>query len=276
MNEHDPNDQRLRAAFSARLDAAPAPDAAIYARTARLIDDAPRAKRAPWKSAAAWWTALAAPARWALAAALVTVGGTAAFQGVHGGTTSGTNVFHDMVVKRDSLPAKSTAASASSPAADMRTLPQRTQTATIDLAVGNIPLTIMQARSIARRESATMYVRTSLLVLTMPRANLDAAMHSIEALGTVRSHSLRTTDLTASLNSSAARLSALRQQAAALLARLRSFGGSAYQLSLLDDLHRNIRAAEIDARALQQSATHSTLTVTMEAKAPTVAPVKGT
>src|ERR1700726_4999751 len=79
MNPRKIPEERLRAAFEARLDAAPDPSDAMRARTLAAIGSQPAPRASRWQSATRRWSALAAPARFATAAAIVIVGGTIAF-----------------------------------------------------------------------------------------------------------------------------------------------------------------------------------------------------
>jgi hypothetical protein len=268
VSEHDPSDAQLRETFAARLDGAPEPDAAMYERTMNRIDDLPHANARPvWKSAAAWWTALALPARWALAAAVVTVGGTAAFQGVRGGALPVTYTPREaLIIKRDVVPARSRAFP--SPAAGMpqTQFAQIARTARIGITVGSLPLAGEQIARLAREEKGALRASDAAhIVLAVPARDFDGTMHALETLGTIRSRSVHTDDVGDALRNTSDRLAALRRKQAALLVQTHVDGveRSDQLAGQLGNVRDQIAQLESHERSLQRSVATATLTITM-------------
>jgi hypothetical protein len=214
----DPSDEQLRAGFAARLAAAPQPSSAMRARTLAAIAAGDAARVTPgWRSAARWWSALAAPARFATAAAIVVLGGSVAF-----GTFK---VTHDRAALPDAAPATRITLDRESAAA-----PAIAHKATLELTVRDVGRAARSVGDIAsraggaivsQRDDGSSHARVapgSHIVLHVPVAQLDATLADLAALGSVRSRSIRATDITALLASNARALA--QAQRAASVARI--------------------------------------------------------
>jgi hypothetical protein len=210
----DRSEARLRAVFQARLDAAPPPGDAVWARTLTAIN-ADRPRRVPRRSPARWWNALAAPARFATAAAIVIVGGTVAF-----GTVK---AVHDRA-----------AAPAASPATRI-TLDRWVASgshvahaAQLELAVLDVAAAAHGVAAVARRERGAVIEQSPApraaslrIVVRVPAARLAQTLAALSALGTTRSHSETSLDLSARLAENARALAAAQHAwARADIARL--------------------------------------------------------
>jgi hypothetical protein len=242
MNEHDPSDPALHSAFSARLDDAPVPSDAMYARVMETIEPAP-----------SMWTYVAPPLRWAAAAIIVIVGGTAIFQTIHAGS-------HDLppyattVVMRDSQPHV------------LHINLPVVRSANMRIFVNNMPVAFERLTTIAQREKASPTEKTvtshsiETTILVDPE-RLAATMHSVAALGTVHSSSTRSDNVGADIRKTTAALLTLRQQESSL----RANGAGPSSASLVDVQGR---AALLSAhlQVLSRNIATATLHVTFTAQ----------
>jgi hypothetical protein len=255
--DHGSDDADLRSRLRERLEVAPEPPAAMFERTLRRIGSRPGAPATPsWMSAAGWWQALAAPGRFALAAAIVVVGGTIAFDTVK--------------LTREHERALSTAAAPTIISMD-RVAPRTAQlarTATIQLTVVDVPATVRRIAAAARgaggvvtapraadwaAQTANPTVR---LTLRLPAARLDATLRAVATFGSVRSRSVRSIDLAATLRGTDLQLEALRRSSAHTAPALRA------------DVHRKIAQLSAHRNALAERVANATLAVTLFAGSP--------
>lgn len=209
----DPTETRLRAAFQARLDAAPPPSDAVLARTLAAID-ADRPAAGPRKVPARWWNALAAPARFATAATIVVVGGTIGF-----GTLK---AIHDRAAVPAATPATRITFDRWATSG-----PHIAHTAALQLAVLDVATAARGVATIAQRERGAVIAQLPAaagmrIVVRVQATRLTPTLAALRALGTTRSSTASSLDLGARLAANARALAAAqRASARADIARLR-------------------------------------------------------
>lgn len=199
MNQGDLSDAKLAHAFRDRLDRE-FDSPTLFTRTMAAIDAAPIVPARPrsrWRAATGWWSALAAPARFATAAAIVIVGGTVAF-----GTVK---VTHDRVPLSDAV-------AGSRVTLDRRPVraAQLARGASLRLVVPNVPAAVRDIAAIAARagsnldsrdvaRSTATAGRAVRLVLRVPATAFDATLDALSTLGRVDSRGTTTSDLSGPL-----------------------------------------------------------------------------
>jgi hypothetical protein len=197
MNLHDPDDA-VHAAFRARLERAPEPSAAMFARTMAAVDAPEVSQRSRGTAPRPWAALLATPARFATAAAIVVVSGTIAvstLRTTHARTTGGVvaTPAARITLDREGHPA-----------------PLLARSGTIVLVVNDIPSAIEAVDAAVHRANGTVVVgrdatsaaavpTTALtrMLVRVPTRHFAATLDAIAMLGSVRSRSVDRVDLTA-------------------------------------------------------------------------------
>lgn len=196
MNPRDTSDERLAAAFRARLDAAPDPPPGVLARTLAALPVDP-ARPPDWRAM------FASPARFATAAAIVVLGGTIAF-----GTVKA--VHNQSPDAQASPPARITLDRP-------RPGPQVEHRVSLGLAVRDVDATAVRVaalvqtqggRVVARRARgpATGAGRTIRFELRMRADRLPATLQALKRLGTLETQTAVTADLSGALATTLRRL----------------------------------------------------------------------
>lgn len=246
MNPSEQSDEALRAAFAARLDAAPEPSTAMLARTLAAIAAQTRSPKPGRRWATGWWSALAAPARFSSAAAIVIIGGTV--------VVGSMKATHERSGAAD-LSAASRVTFERHSASPARLAYH----GSLQLMVRDIPASTRRADALVRDERGTIIARTTLrarpnelpatrLVLQVSGDRLRTTLDAFAALGTVLSRTVGADDMAGALTATSCDLRAARALARSL-AGTRPPGSGARRRAIEATIARlSARQAELEIR----------------------------